>query len=99
MKNYESRSYKAAFAVTLVICVSLAVAVAALWRRTRHSNVQPPHQVITSAQTTTDQLNGDNVESGAGSKTQDVQLAPIQLSPQRMQSIGVQIGTAQVKPL
>ncbi len=93
MKNYRS-----AFALTLSLNVLLAAAVAFLWWRWHPANtgagVAPQQAVNASAVDA-----GESATKMATPAQTEIPLAPIQLTPQRMQSIGVKIGTAQSKPL
>lgn len=96
----EIRKYRRAFWITLLTSIALAAGVAALWWR---SSMKPPveRQVTMSADNTgsqTNEMQGMSTEKEPASAPQtEVPLAPMQLSPQRMQSIGVQIGQVQYK--
>src|SRR5262245_49742828 len=95
-----SRKYRRAFVVTLCAAVVLAFAVLALWWRTRTR----PAAINTQSTGTTEtsDMSTSTPESGSGGRTEmpaqsETPLNPIQLSPQRMQSIGIQIGQVQSK--
>lgn len=98
----QIRKYRRAFWITLLTSIALAAGVAALWWR---SSMKPPveRQSAMSAANTgsqTNEMQGMSTEKEPASTPQtEVPLAPMQLSPQRMQSIGVQIGQVQYKPV
>src|SRR6267154_4122584 len=78
----DEMKYRRAFLVTLLTTIVLAIVVAALWWRlhtSRTTQIEPPMQSMSA-------------ERSATPSQSETALAPIQLSPQRMQSIGVQIG-------
>src|SRR5712671_5585759 len=78
----DEMKYRRAFLVTLLTTIVLVIVVAALWWRlhtSRTTQIEPPMQSMSA-------------EHSATPSQPETALAPIQLSPQRMQSIGVQIG-------
>jgi RND family efflux transporter MFP subunit len=89
--------YRRAFLITLFACAALAVIAGALWWRLHTKSAM----VSTSASTTGNMAQPDAqtmpASGDAPTQAQDTPLAPIQLSPQRMQSIGVSIGTVESK--
>jgi Cu(I)/Ag(I) efflux system membrane fusion protein/cobalt-zinc-cadmium efflux system membrane fusion protein len=87
--SLQARSYRKPFFVVLVINVVLLAGVGAAWwhfhRPTSSVSEQPaPADAASTANTTPE-------------AQYDTQLAPIQLTPQRMQSIGVRFGKATYK--
>ena len=96
----EIRKYRRAFWITLLTSIALAAGVAVLWWRL---SMKPPveRQATTSAANTgsqTPEMQGMSTEQAPAAAPQsEVPLAPMQLSPQRMQSIGVQIGQVEYK--
>ena len=95
----EIRKYRRAFWITLLTSIGLAAGVAVLWWRL---STKPPveRQATTSAANTGSQTQPEmQGMSPAAAPEAEVPLAPMQLSPQRMQSIGVQIGEVQYKPV
>lgn len=96
----EVRTYRSAFWVVIIVAIALAIIAAVLWRRLSTKTVAVEHSANASK----------NQPGASGSPTSgmaeapanappkaDAPLAPIQLSPQRMQSIGVQIGAAELR--
>ena len=97
------RKYRRAFWITLLTSIALAAGVAVLWWRL---SMKPPveRQATTSAapsgSQTQPEMQGTSTEKAPAATPQtEVPLAPMQLSPQRMQSIGVQIGRVEYKPV
>lgn len=103
MKNQTDIPYRRAFLVLLFTTIALSIGVTALWWRLHTSGTaqvepsigqttgqsgaaQPPMQDMPAAQS-------------AAPSQQEMALAPMQLSPQRMQSIGVQIGEVKYQPV
>src|SRR5437879_8148160 len=93
MKNLTDISYRRAFLVMLYTTIALSIGITALWWRlhvSRSAQAEPSTaQTSEAAQPPMQIMSGDH--SATPSQPETV-LAPIQLSPQRMQSIGVQIG-------
>jgi len=95
------RIYRRAFWIVLSAAVVFAIAASVLWWRLTHAGRAEP-----AASSMTDSMQGmaptsssdsENSETGTAGETQagnmqDVPLAPIQLTPQSMQSIGVVLG-------
>jgi RND family efflux transporter MFP subunit len=93
MNIREKRSYRNAFAVALVLNLVLLAMLAGRWWRS-HSHTPENHPVASS-----NEASGSSqptVTTSAAS-TPDALLAPMQLTLQRMQSIGVKLGAAQFK--
>jgi RND family efflux transporter MFP subunit len=88
-----SKKYRRAFLVTLLTTMVLAVVVAALWLRLHTKatvGVQP--STAQTSEAAQPPMQSMSTEQSATPSQPETALAPIQLSPQRMQSIGVQIG-------
>jgi RND family efflux transporter MFP subunit len=100
----ETRRYRRAFWITLCAAIALAAVAGALWWRLNAKptaaiqSFAPPSGVAASMgqPAMTGLPNGE--AAGAPAKS-EAPLAPIQLSSQRMQSIGVQIGHVEYKPI
>lgn len=99
----ETRKYRRAFRVTLVVAIAFAVlAVGIWWRFGRKPATMQPQAAVPSSATanseTQTEMPGMADQPGNPQQT-EVPLAPIQLSPQRMQSIGLQLGQVEYKPV
>jgi RND family efflux transporter MFP subunit len=100
MKNLTDIQYRGAFLTMLFTTIALSIGVTALWWRlhaSRAVQVEPSAaQTSGAAQPAMQSISG--AQSTAPSQP-DMALAPIQLSPQRMQSIGVRIGEVKYQPV
>ena len=98
----ESRRYRRAFWVAVCAAIALAVFAAVLWWRLHGKSsvaVQQPADSTVAIATQPATMGMPTGETSGAPKTTEAQRAPIQLSPQRMQSIGVQIGRVESKPI
>jgi Cu(I)/Ag(I) efflux system membrane fusion protein/cobalt-zinc-cadmium efflux system membrane fusion protein len=95
MKNPNSRSYRSAFTVALLLNLLLLGVLAAWWwrSRTQIAQIRPPEAIRQSSSDSALSAN-NSVASMA-----EAPLAPVQLTPQRMQSIGVKLGSAGFKQI
>ena len=84
----QSRSYRKAFFAAIVINILLLTGLGLAWWEYH----RPP-----SDKTETQQAGDVAAEPNARAAAQETQLTPIQLTPQRMQSIGVRFGTVAYK--
>ncbi len=89
--------YRRAFLVTLVACIAFAGLAAWLWWRSPWNTLMVRQQTtpVTAPSPSSAPLMAAAQEFPAQSL--EAPLAPIQLSPERMQRIGVQIGTVESK--
>jgi len=107
-QSVEGTGYRRAFLLTLIALVVVAGVAGWLWWRLSHKQASPMAQTAASTAT----QGGMNMAPDQSSQQkapkygnpsaremapQETPLAPIQLSPQRMQSIGVQIGKVESK--
>lgn len=93
--NAHNRTYRSAFLVAFVINIFLAAGFGYYWWHSHRAT-----RISTEAQATATGENRSSAESNSNptpAAQAEVALAPIQLTPQRMQSIGVKLGTAQMK--
>jgi RND family efflux transporter MFP subunit len=95
-----SKKYRRAFVITLFVAIVLALSVAALWWRFGTKPSTAGAQQGTPA-TETSSMGASSSESGSSATSatpaqNESPLAPIQLSPERMQSIGVTFGTVEM---
>src|SRR5258707_8541171 len=85
----QSRNYRKAFFVALVINAVLLTGLAIGWWRLHHAPVNKTDMQPTAGDVA--------AEPNAMAPAHETQLTPIQLTPQRMQSIGVRFGTVAYK--
>lgn len=89
--------YRRAFVVTLFVCIALAIIAGGLWWRLHSKATMASPSASTTAGTAQPDAQAMPASGDATAQPQDTPVAPIQLSPQRMQSIGVKIGTVELK--
>src|SRR6266849_1980800 len=91
-----TENYRRAFLLTLIALIAIAGVAAWLWWRSPFNPMAPKGQSAVAAHVAseTPQPTTEPTVNGAGSlvPSLDAPIAPIQLSPERMQSIGVKIG-------
>ena len=98
-QGHAAEKYRRAFLLTLVAFIAVAGVAAWLWWRSPFNPMTRRGQPAVAAQSETSQPTTEPTASADGSTAPqaDTPLAPIQLSPQRMQSIGVKVGTVESK--
>src|SRR6478609_1434672 len=82
----SSRNYKIAFFISLAVIVALMGWLTLDWRNT-HQNAAPSAEAMSTP---------PPAPSPAANVT-NIPLTPVQLSPERMQSIGVKLGTVEIQ--
>jgi RND family efflux transporter MFP subunit len=90
------RKYRRAFVLALTAAIIFALGIVALWLRLSMKSTAAEQQSSTGMPS----MPASSSEGGSGGTSpaqSETPLNPIQLSPQRMQSIGVQIGKVQSK--
>src|SRR5258708_6576069 len=92
MKNPTDIRYRRAFLVMLSTTVVLSIGVTALWWRLYTSRAQGAPSTTQTSEATQPLVQSMSAGQSATPSQPETALAPIQLSPQRMQSIGVQVG-------
>jgi RND family efflux transporter MFP subunit len=107
MTNREPNAYRRAFWVALVATVVLAVVASVLWWRLSHAGAmsKPGSRSASDSMqemAASSSANATDSEPGSVGKTQtanmqETPLAPIELTPQRMQSIGIVLGKVESK--
>ncbi len=109
MLSTEHNNYRRAFWIALATTVVLAIVASVLWWRLSHprtasqaGNSSASESMEGMAQTAS--ANASDPEPGSAGETQtgnmqETPLAPIQLTPQRMQSIGIVLGKVESKPV
>ena len=109
MPNREPNAYRRAFWIALVATVVLAVVASVLWWRLSQAGAMSKpgshsasdsmqEMAASSSASATDSEPGSAGEMQTGN-TQETPLSPIQLTPQRMQSIGIVLGKVESKPV
>jgi Cu(I)/Ag(I) efflux system membrane fusion protein/cobalt-zinc-cadmium efflux system membrane fusion protein len=109
MLRTEQNNYRRAFWIALTTTVALAILASVLWWRLCHARAssQPGNSSASESMKVMappSSANASASEPGAGGDSQagnmqETPLAPIQLTPQRMQNIGVVIGKVESKPV
>jgi RND family efflux transporter MFP subunit len=110
MPDTERNAYRRAFWIALSTTVVLAIVASVLWWRLSHAGAaaQPGNSSLNSeamgATAQASPANASGLEPGSAGETQttnmqETPLAPIQLTPQRMQSIGIVLGKVESKPV
>ena len=105
----EPNNYRRAFWIALTTTVVFAIVASVLWWRLSHTGTasQPgatPASESMDAMAQTSSANASGAEPGTtgdsqAGNMQETSLAPFQLTPQRMQSIGVVLGKVESKPV
>ena len=98
----DARKYRRAFWITLVIAVAFAVLAVAIWLRLGRKAATTQREATAASAAGADNAAQNGPESGnqsASAQQAEAPLSPIQLSPQRMQSIGVQLGQVEFQPV
>ncbi len=99
MPNSEPNAYRRAFWLALFATIALAIVSSALWWRLNQA--RPAAQFGGSSSTGPMETMTQPSSSGEmqTENMQETPLAPIQLTPQRMQSIGIVLGRVESKPV
>lgn len=92
----QTRNYRGAFLIVLIINLALIAGLAALWWRSHRENLGSTSVQQTAAPETGSAGNNGGNATGTPVEPQ-MPLAPVQLTPQRMQSIGVKFGSVAYK--
>src|SRR5258708_28147533 len=109
MPRTEHNNYRGAFWIALMTTLVFAIVASVLWWRLSHAGTasQPGATSARESMDTMAQTSSANVSGSEPGATGDPQvgnvqetpLAPFQLTPQRMQSIGVVLGKVESKPV
>src|SRR5438445_926520 len=107
MLHTEQNNYRRAFWIAMSTTILVAIVASVLWWRLGHGgassqSVNSSASESREAMANTSSANTSGSESGAGGDAQagnmqETPLAPIQLTPQRMQSIGIVLGKVESK--
>ena len=95
----KTTSYRRGMIVAICMNVVLAIALFAFWWQSRHSgNIKSAQSSSPMQMDNSSQPMASPSGTGADSSPDtDAARAPVQLTPQRMQSIGVKLGTVEMK--
>ena len=109
MLRKEQNNYRRAFWIALTTSIALAIVASALWWRLSHSetgsrlgnpaadrSMEPMEQHVSSVVSDSEPGSANPVPAA---HMQEAPLAPIQLTPQRMQSIGIVLGKVESRPI
>src|SRR5260221_2510574 len=107
MLQTENNNYRRAFWIALTTTIAFAIVASVLWWRLSHTGT-PSQPGATSAGKSMEAMAQTALANASGSEPgsagnpepdnmQEVPIAPIQLTPQRMQSIGVVLGKVESK--
>src|SRR5229473_958955 len=110
MLHTEHNNYRRAFWIALTTTIVLAIVASVLWWRLSHTGTasQQPgansasESMKAMAQTSSAKASGSEQGSAADPQAgtmEETPLAPFQLTPQRMQSIGMVLGKVESKPV
>ena len=101
LKAYMQRNrYRRAFLITLVAAIALAIGAAGLlWRlrAAQSAHVERPTTAPDSTSGMAQPRDQEPASGGAAMPQTEAALAPIQLTPQRMQNIGIVLGKVESK--
>src|SRR5207302_3060339 len=109
MLHTEQNNYRRAFWIAMSTTILVALVASVLWWRLGHGgassqsvNSSASESMKAMAQSSSANVSGSEPRAGGDSQAgnmQETPLAPIQLTPQRMQSIGIVIGKVESKPV
>src|SRR5437870_3161407 len=109
MLRTENNKYRRAFWIAVSTTILLAIVASVLWWRLGHGgassqsvNSSASESMKAMAQSSSANVSGSEPGAGGDSQAgnmQETPLAPVQLTPQRMQSIGIVIGKVESKPV
>jgi RND family efflux transporter MFP subunit len=96
MNQQGSPKPRRALVIALILNGILAIALLNVWWRSHHMTASQPASQD-SSQTAAESGANNNPSRGEAGINNEPSLTPIQLTPQRLQSIGVKLGTAELK--
>jgi len=109
MLRAEHENYRRAFWIAVTTTFVLAIVASVLWWRLRHTGTASQPSTTSASESMeamaqTSSANASPSEPGSAGDSQagnmqEMPLAPIQLTPQRMQSIGIVLGKVDSKPV
>src|SRR5689334_5003320 len=93
MNTQGKNNYRTAFRLALLLNLLLLAIFAVWWWRSQKQMPERPAAGLSNETSSGSQA----AAATSPAHSADTPLVPVQLTPQRMQSIGVKLGTAQVK--
>jgi len=107
MTRTEHNGYRRAFWIALTATIVLAIAASMLWWRLSHTGTRSESRATSApiqGMGETPSASAPNSDAGAAGEMQngtmqESPLAPIQLTPQRMQNIGIVLGKVESEPV
>jgi hypothetical protein len=105
VRTNQSNTYRRAFWIAVLATMTLALVASVLWWRLNQARAMSKASDSSTAHSMQDMsasvADSESRPTGEmqGSQIADTPLAPIQLTPQRMQSIGVVLGKVESKPV
>ncbi len=96
MNQQGNPKTRRALVIAIALNGVLAIALLYVWWRSHHATASQP-AMQDSSQMTAESSANSNPSQGEAVGSSEPSLAPLQLTPQRLQSIGVKLGTAELK--
>jgi RND family efflux transporter MFP subunit len=93
----ETRNYRRAFLVALIVNIVLVIGFGLLWWRSHAATQGEQAQMQPAAVPETGNAEANDPNAAPAVMQSQTQLVPIQLTPERMQTIGVKFGMAEYK--
>lgn len=96
--DINKKNYRVAFTIAFTLNLALVLALAFLWWHYHNATLSVSMQQPVPQGTPADSdVTGMKASENREAATSEMTLSPVQLAPQRMQSIGVKLGTATIK--
>jgi membrane fusion protein, copper/silver efflux system len=92
--NNNLHDYRKAFWAAVAVCIVLLAGLIWMWRTSHH---EVPGKTTASSPTDSQQQTIPPAATPTNAPVQETPLVPVQLTPERMQSIGVKLGKVQLK--
>jgi Cu(I)/Ag(I) efflux system membrane fusion protein/cobalt-zinc-cadmium efflux system membrane fusion protein len=96
MNQQGNSKSRPALVIAITLNGVLVIALLYVWWRSHHATASQPASQDSSQMTTENGANS-NSSQGEAAASNEPSLAPVQLTPHRLQSIGVKVGTAELK--
>jgi len=96
MNQQGNPKTRRALVIAITLNAVLAVSLLYVWWHSHHATASQP-ATPDSSQMTVESGGNSNSSQGEAAASSEPSLAPVQLTPQRLESIGVKLGTAELK--